>query len=97
MDFTKKKYAKRTNIDAKRAPTCANAGAKRQNAKVGEIDFFFPTGGKPPRDVVHATRDAADAPPGLATITSVDDRTRVDTVVGRLSYKFDSFGAVASR
>lgn len=32
-----------------------------------------------------------------ATITSVDDRTRVDTVVGRLSYKFDSFGAVASR
>jgi outer membrane immunogenic protein len=29
--------------------------------------------------------------------TSVDDRTKVDSVVGRLSYKFDSFGAVVGR
>lgn len=31
------------------------------------------------------------------SLTSVDDKTKLDTVVGRLSYKFDSFGAVASR
>ena len=31
------------------------------------------------------------------TLTSVDDKTKLDTVVGRLSYKFDSLGAVASR
>ncbi len=30
-------------------------------------------------------------------ITSVDDRTRVDSVVGRLSYKLDPFGAVVCR
>jgi outer membrane immunogenic protein len=29
--------------------------------------------------------------------TSVDDRTKVDSVVGRLSYKFDPFGAVVGR
>ncbi|WP_170978678.1 hypothetical protein [Afipia massiliensis] len=31
------------------------------------------------------------------SLTSVDDKTKLDTVVGCLSYKFDSFGAVASR
>lgn len=31
------------------------------------------------------------------SLTSVDDKTKLDTIVGRLSYKFDPLGAVASR
>lgn len=31
------------------------------------------------------------------SLTSVDDKTKLDTVVARLSYKFDSFGAVVRR
>ncbi len=43
------------------------------------------------------TAAAADPASPAGLWKTVDDKTKLDTVVGRLSYKFDSLGAVASR